>query len=255
MSNEASEDEGLGDATLFQEPSDYYPPEKQATFTTYTTSSGKALKLRLVGHSPLWGHLLWNAGHVISDYLENDAQHLVKSKDVLELGAGAGLPGLVCYGLGAEKVVITDYPEQDLIDNLRYNVDHCCSAQQTSVAVEGYLWGAPPSPAMSDGFDLLILADLLFNHSEHEKLVKTVVTCLRKEDSSRALVFFTPYRPWLLQKDLAFFDLAKSAGLIIEQIMEKIVDKVLFENDRGDEKLRRTVFGYQLRWPGQNENL
>jgi len=108
---------------------------------------------------------------------------------------------------------------------------------------------------MSDGFDLLILADLLFNHSEHEKLVKTVVTCLRKEDSSRALVFFTPYRPWLLQKDLAFFDLAKSAGLIIEQIMEKIVDKVLFENDRGDEKLRRTVFGYQLRWPGQNENL
>lgn len=67
--------------------------------------------------------------------------------------------------------------------------------------------------------------------------------------SSRALVFFTPYRPWLLEKDLAFFDLARQEGFVVEKILEKVMDKVMFEQDRGDELLRRTVFGYELRWP------
>lgn len=39
---------------LFQEPSDYYAPEKPATTSTYTLKDGQALSLRFVGHSPLW---------------------------------------------------------------------------------------------------------------------------------------------------------------------------------------------------------
>ena len=50
------------------------------------------------------GHLLWNAGQVISEYLQLHAEELVVGKDVLELGAGAGLPSLVCGILGARKV-------------------------------------------------------------------------------------------------------------------------------------------------------
>lgn len=39
---------------LFQEPDDFYPPERPATFTQYTLLSGQTLNLRLVGHNPLW---------------------------------------------------------------------------------------------------------------------------------------------------------------------------------------------------------
>lgn len=39
---------------LFQEPADFYRPEKPATFTTYILQNGQNLNLRLVGHSPLW---------------------------------------------------------------------------------------------------------------------------------------------------------------------------------------------------------
>lgn len=39
---------------IFQEPSDYYPPEKPATFTDYRCKNGSIIQLRLVGHSPLW---------------------------------------------------------------------------------------------------------------------------------------------------------------------------------------------------------
>jgi nicotinamide N-methyltransferase len=52
-----------------------------------------------------------------------------------------------------------------------------------------------------------------------------------------------------LEKDLAFFDLARQEGFVVEKILEKVMDKVMFEQDRGDELLRRTVFGYELRWP------
>ena len=44
---------------------------------------------------------------------------------MLELGAGSGLPSLVCAINDAEQVVVTDYPDTDLVENLRYNVSHC----------------------------------------------------------------------------------------------------------------------------------
>jgi nicotinamide N-methyltransferase len=85
----------------------------------------------------------------------------------------------------------------------------------------------------SSGFDVLILADLLFNHSEHAKLIKTVQLTLKKSPASRAYVFFTPYRPWLLDKDLAFFGLARDAGFTVTKLFEKLMDKVMFEEDAG----------------------
>ena len=80
---------------------------------------------------------------------------------------------------------------------------------------------------------MLILADLLFNHSEHERLVKTIELTMKKSPESRAYVFFSPYRPWLYEKDMAFFDLAKNAGFTVEKMFEKVMDKVMFEEDPG----------------------
>lgn len=47
-------DEGLD---LFQEPADFYQPEKQATSASHQLLSGKDLTVRLVGHNPLWVRL------------------------------------------------------------------------------------------------------------------------------------------------------------------------------------------------------
>ena len=121
---------------------------------------------------------------------------------------------------------------------------------------EGYRWGADVAPLLvhldssgKERFDVLILADLLFNHSEHAKLVGTIRETLAKTRESVALVFFTPYRPWLYEKDMAFFDLVREAGFIVEKILEEKMAEVMFKEDRGDEELRRTVFGYTVRWP------
>lgn len=57
----SSDDEGGLD--LFQEPADYFAPEKEATFATHQLLSGKEFTVRLVGHNPLWvRHHLWSGG-------------------------------------------------------------------------------------------------------------------------------------------------------------------------------------------------
>lgn len=260
MANEI--DSGEETLDLFKEPEGYYEPEKQHTFVNYTTQHGRILNLRLVGHNPLWGHHLWNGAKTISRYLEQNASILARNKTVLELGAGAGLPSLICALFEAKCVVMTDYPDEDLIENMRFNITHCAGLpKDKSVHAEGYLWGKDiltltrylPEAESQSGFDLLILADLLFNHSEHAKLILTVQQCLKRSSDAEALVFFTPYRPWLLEKDMAFFDLARQAGLTVEKMCEEIMEKVMFESDPGDEKLRRTVFGYSLRWANQDK--
>ena len=60
----------------------------------------------------------------MSRHIEKNVS-LVKDKNVLEFGAGAGLPSLVSGILGASKVVITDYPDADLVENIQFNIDHC----------------------------------------------------------------------------------------------------------------------------------
>ncbi|KAJ9653998.1 Protein N-terminal and lysine N-methyltransferase efm7 [Neophaeococcomyces mojaviensis] len=253
-----SDEEGSdgNELDLFQEPKDYYAPPKPATFTSYTTKQGVEVKLRLVGHNPLWGHLLWNAGQIVARYLEDNAVDIIKDKTILELGAGAGLPSLICALHNAKRVVVTDYPDADLIENLRYNIDHSISeSYRKSITAQGFLWGSNVDALQhqlehaTQGFDLLILADILFNHSEHERLVNTLQQTLRKDSTARALVFFTPYRPWLLQKDLKFFELAENAGFHVAKLFEHVMDKVMFPEDPGDEILRRTVFAYEVRWP------
>lgn len=198
---------------------------------------------------------------MLSTYLQQHALKLVRGKTILELGAGAGLPSLIAAILRAQKVVVTDYPDADLIDNLTQNIATCSLLSQpaTTLAVDGYLWGSSTKSVLAhlplpvQGFDILLLADLLFNHSCHDALVLTIVDTLARTSDARALVFFTPYRPWLLEKDMAFFDICGKNGLDVEKVVQEVMDKVMFEEDRGDERLRRTVFGYEVRWKDVTE--
>jgi len=136
------------------------------------------------------------------------------------------------------QVIITDYPDNDLITNIQYNAEHV-TPQQTkdgTVVVQGYLWGsntrpllAHLNPAMSDAssgssptqeaaqptqlFDTIILSDLLFNHSQHRSMLKTCKETL-KPGTGRVFVFFTHHRPWLADADNKFFEIA--AAPVIE---------------------------------------
>lgn len=139
---------------------------------------------------------------------------------------------------------------------------------QNLILAKGYVWGADPAPllaalpahspnskqssssssAAAAKFDVLILADLLFRHSEHGHLLDTIRDTM-SPNGGKSFVFFTSYRPWLQHKDLAFFDLARERGFVVEKLLERNMDKPMFENDPGDEEVRKTCTGWVVRWP------
>jgi nicotinamide N-methyltransferase len=270
------EDDGVyGTGGLMEDPEDFYPPSPPPTQQVFTMQSGKQVTLHLVGHSPTEAHHLWNGAKFISDYFEEDPSR-VRGRSVLELGAGAGLPSLVAGILGADKVVMTDFPDPDLVANMQKNVDECNETVEPVGHIErtidaaGFVWGAEPEPLLArlaavgahqgqdqdsqerPRFDVLILADLLFRHSEHGALVKTIKETMRPSPTSAAYVFFTSYRPWKQDLDLAFFDVARNAGLEVEQVSERKLDKPLFEGDPGDLEVQKTVKGFIVRWRAED---
>ncbi|CDR43230.1 CYFA0S11e02014g1_1 [Cyberlindnera fabianii] len=240
---------------LFAEPEGYYKPAPEPHFASYerkTTKQPSTISLRLVGSSPLWGHLLWNAGIFTADYLDKHAEELVKGKCVLELGAAAALPSLICGYNEPKKVVCTDYPDADLISNIQYNVNHA-EGLSKDVSVEGYIWGNDYEPLLEkirgDGdetkkFDLIILSDLVFNHSEHHKLLKTCQDLLEKD--GKCLVVFSPHRPWLLNDDLGFFETAKEYGFKTDKI-DLVTWKPMFpDEDPSTADVRSRVYSFFL---------
>lgn len=207
------------------------------------------------------------------------------------------MPSLVAGILGANKVVMTDFPDPDLVMNMQKNIDECNGTVEPEGRIErtidaaGFVWGSDPEPLLArlapvdvrngtdqaspgyqnghaakneetasssppnkadDGmqqrFDVLVLADLLFRHSGHGDLVKTIKETMRPSRDSAAYVFFTSYRPWKHHLDMGFFDVARNAGLEVEQVSERKLEKPLFEGDPGDLEMQKTVRGFTVRW-------
>lgn len=170
---------------------------------------------------------------------------------MLEIGAAAGVPSIVSAICGARATVMTDYPDPDLVGNMQYNAE---ISGVKSLHADGYKWGSTIEPLLAylpagqTTFDTLIMADVVYSHREHGNLVKTMQMALKRAPESVALVVFTPYEPWLLPRTETFFPLAEENGFRVRKMFEEVLDEVLFENDPGDERLRRTVFGYEIRW-------
>lgn len=259
-----SDDEFNLEAGMFDEPEGYAIPPPESHFVEYDRIAGKSnpskIQLKLVGESPLWGHLLWNAGKYTADYLDEHSEELVEGKNVLELGAAAGLPSLICAVNGAAKVVCTDYPDADLISHIQYNVDILEGVpSSTDIQVRGFIWGQNPATLCyddikdsndlpeiideSEKFDLVILSDLVFNHTEHRKLLANCRDCMKKD--AVALVVFSPHRPWLLDADLQFFVTCEEFDLKAVKV-EQVNWQPMFDEDEETVEIRSRVYCYKL---------
>lgn len=192
---------------------DTSPPAQRTTSSFQERiSTSFCIYYRNKRHS-LWGHKLWNAAKYLVKRM--DQQRIqVRGKTVLELGAGLGVPSLAAYHNGASLVVVTDYPDADLLDIIQLNVDKNCLAVENDapsllplpdatsgvptsttpmipsppgrgrILVEPLLWGHAEhinkvlSYTNGKGFDIILLSDILFNHVCNDDLASTVATML-----------------------------------------------------------------------------
>ena len=242
----------------------------------------------------------------MSNHMCAERHRLVIGRNVVEFGAGAGVPGLVAGVLGGRKVVLTDYPSPELLRNLEDNVRENARTHiglQERVVVQGHVWGkacedvlmhlqageasgshqstsasasasawTPPNPPSStttattslmttttpdhdpspnldlSKFQTLLLSDLIFNHSQHIPLLRSLERLIDPANGV-ALVFHSHHLPQHRARDLRFFELAEKRGWIVEKVVEE-VRGVQFVDDLGDVGLRERVWGREMRWDG-----
>ncbi|VVA37559.1 PREDICTED: N-lysine methyltransferase [Prunus dulcis] len=133
----------------------------------------------------LTGQLVWPGAMLLNDYLSKNAE-LLQGCTVLELGSGVGITGILCSRF-CSKVVLTDHNEE-VLKILKKNIElhassensKCCSG----LVAEKLEWGNSEQighilQTYSDGFDLILGADICFQQSSICLLFDTVEKLLR----------------------------------------------------------------------------
>ncbi|KAJ7952626.1 Lysine methyltransferase [Quillaja saponaria] len=124
----------------------------------------------------LTGSWVWDSALFLSEWMatQGQAEFHLQGKKVLELGAGAGVPGLTAALLGASQVVLTDI--EPLLSGLLKNVE--ANGLRDRVEVRELLWGTNEALSNQGGelgeFDIVLMSDVLFDPEEMEPLAKTL---------------------------------------------------------------------------------
>ncbi|KAJ3251175.1 6-phosphogluconate dehydrogenase, decarboxylating [Chytriomyces hyalinus] len=155
--------------------------------------------------TPLMAHHIWQAALVICREIANGSMDVTDSL-VIEMGAGAGLCGLVSAHCGARFVASTDYPDKGIVSELEENfgkivgMDHrfkksevvsddCCWWD-----VLGHEWGNQTSlqdlmrrfPSPLESPIVILLADLLWIPTAHVALLSDIHALLSKANPTVA---------------------------------------------------------------------
>jgi nicotinamide N-methyltransferase len=196
----------------------------------------------------LFSHFLWNAGLQLAEFIEEDSENWpVKDEIVLELGAGTGLAGMIAALMQAKKVVVSDYPAKEVIDNIRKNVESNIEARRkekgagiAEVVIEGHEWGVLDdafSVQGKEGFGKILVADCLWMPWQHGNLLKSIRHFIAQDGRAWVVAGFHTGR----EKMRGFYEEAAlgEAGLEIERIWERNAEGVDREwvTDRGIENV------------------
>ncbi|CAZ79467.1 unnamed protein product [Tuber melanosporum] len=225
-------------STIFSDPRvQHGEPGK---YVLYKSEELGDFKLRLADPDPsnhsLFSHFVWNAALQAAELITT-AEFNVAGKKVLEVGAGAGLPGIIAVYCDAEETVLSDYPVPEFLSNIQTNLEINLSRSQLARAsVIGHEWGQTDDrlcTTRAGAFDKIIAADCLWMESRHDNLAKSVKTLLARDGELLAIAGFHTGR----DKVAGFFDAAERAGLVRVKITEKDVEGAEREwvRDRGQE--------------------
>jgi predicted nicotinamide N-methyase len=162
-----------------------------------------------------YGNILWIGGLALAKFLSWCAtdgaalslHHVWKGSRVLELGAGTGVVGLTLGRLGA-TVTLTDN-ETEVIALLKRNI----SANELSTTVNTRLLDfGDATTYLSQEFDVIVAADVLYNENQAKHLANTLDAHVR-----RGVKVFLSYEKRAVCHQ-AFFTEVVAMGLRVERL-------------------------------------
>ena len=156
-----------------------------------------------------YGLYIWPCSPVLAWYIWLH-QDEFKNKNILELGSGTALPGLLCAKIGANKVWLSDDSFQP---RTLKNCTEAVSINNLSnnVHVIGLSWGDYTSNLIkfrNDPLDYIIGSDLFFDPKVFEPLVKTISYLLDSNETTNVLITVQERSSdWSLEENLTKWNL------------------------------------------------
>ncbi|CEQ43188.1 SPOSA6832_05088 [Sporobolomyces salmonicolor] len=165
---------------------------------TYSPPNGPPLTCRIPPQqvNQLFAHHVWNSSLRLADAISLGRIEGLDDENatILELGAGAGIPGLIAARRPVKRVVLSDYDDPLLIDNLESNISLAYPSDEAArkrIRAVGHTWGESESLAAllaansSGPFTHILLADTLWASSSHDLLLSSLPLLLARTPSSR----------------------------------------------------------------------
>ncbi|CAL6100834.1 Nicotinamide_N-methyltransferase [Hexamita inflata] len=141
------------------------------------------ITVRLPLEHSLWAHVLFNASKVCVDLIQSGEIDIMH-KSVLELGAGSGICSFASIRSGAAHVSLNEYPDQELIDNLHFNVNNILTEEQkTKLKVTPFVWGRS---TLERKFDVILLCDVIQVVPAHSDIISELIRNLER----KGIVYF-----------------------------------------------------------------
>lgn len=141
------------------------------------------------------GWQTWRSGILLARLL-CDGSINVKSQEILELGCGTGMAGILCAKFGAKQVTLTDYHPR-VGENALYNVTKNGVSNDIAKSEIVDWFDFLEGGSMANGrfqrnsFDLVLAADVVYA-SKHAAGLVEVTDFMLKKDSSSCCYFVLP---------------------------------------------------------------
>ncbi|XP_015211453.1 histone-arginine methyltransferase METTL23 isoform X2 [Lepisosteus oculatus] len=135
---------------------------------------------------PQYGMYVWPCAVVLAQYVWGHKEEL-GGKDVLEIGSGVSLPGVVAAKCGAHVILSDDAERPQCLENCRRS----CEANGLSdMRVMGLTWGRiSPDMLLLPPLDVILGSDVFYEPEDFEDVLVTISFLLRR--SNRAQFWMT----------------------------------------------------------------